>query len=131
MVTVIKRFLDKIIVSKNGCWEWDAAKNNIGYGVFFFKKLLLAHRFSFEYFYGYTSVGLVVDHKCNNRKCVNPSHLQEITQRENLLRGNTLQGINSRKTHCPKGHEYDYVDANGGRRCKKCWYASMGKILKC
>ncbi len=130
MVTVVKRFLDKIIIVGSGCWEWQAAKNNIGYGVFHFKKLVLAHRFSYEYYHGEITVGLVIDHKCNNRACVNPEHLQEITQKANLLRGNTLQGINSRKTQCSKGHPYDYVDSNGGRRCKKCWYESMGKTLR-
>jgi hypothetical protein len=40
--------------------------------------------------------------------------------RENTLRGNTLPALNVTKTHCPKGHPYDYVQTWGGRACRTC-----------
>ncbi len=46
---------------------------------------------------------LTIDHKCNNPSCVNPSHLQAITQLENNLRS---EKFGANKTHCPKGHKY-------------------------
>ena len=95
--------------------------------IFYAKTHMLAHRFSYELFRGNIPAGLTVDHLCKNTACVNPYHLEVVTQRENNLRGNNWAGINSRKTHCPKGHEYTKENtviwdngSNGARRCKIC-----------
>ena len=70
------RFLEKIKISNSGCWEWHASLNNVGYGRFFYQgKLRRAHRFSYELHKGPISEGLVIDHLCKNRRCVNPDHL--------------------------------------------------------
>ena len=108
----------------NSCWNWLGAINPKGYGEYYNdKKVVKAHRYSYELFEGKIPNGLQIDHLCRNRKCVNPNHLQIVTNKENVLRGNGISAKNSKKTHCPKGHEltpentYCYRNT---RSCKKC-----------
>lgn len=57
------------------------------------------------------------------RSCVNPDHLECVTNRINTLRGNTVTGINYRKTHCPRGHEYNEQNTERyltRRKCRIC-----------
>lgn len=110
------------------CWNWIGHINPLGYGQTRWKdKTLYAHRVSFELKKGEIPKGLEIDHLCRNRRCVNPTHMEAVTRKINLLRGNTFQAINVAKTHCPKGHAYDYVDTYGKRRCRKCYFASQKK----
>lgn len=69
--------------------------------------------------------GMTLDHLCRNPACVNPAHLEPVSQRENNLRAPTsVTSINSAKTHCKHGHPYDaantYHMPGGGRDCRKC-----------
>src|SRR5580700_4165380 len=95
-----------------------------GYGLFTLGKLMGAHRASHRLFKGPIGEGLVVDHLCKVTCCVNPQHLEVVTQAENVARGDT--GKNERdKTHCPQGHEYSdsntYRLPNGKHRyCRAC-----------
>ena len=83
-----------------------------------------AHRWAYERLVGPIPEGLTIDHLCNNPPCVNTAHLQIATVRQNLLRGNTYSGRNSRKTRCPRGHPYDientYIYPSGRRDCRAC-----------
>lgn len=104
-----------------GCWIWTAAFNNTGYGRLRDHpsgKMLLAHRVMYELHVGPIPEGLVLDHLCRVRACVNPSHLEPVTFAENVKRGDAV------KTHCPQGHEYNAENTgkgNGGsKRCLKC-----------
>lgn len=120
----IGRFLKKIQVLDNGCWQWTGGKNLKNYGRFTYAgRLQPSHRFAYFYFYNEIDETLTIDHLCKNHSCVNPLHLEQVTIRENIFRGNGVSVINSQKTHCSKGHEFSldnvYIWKNE-RRCIKC-----------
>lgn len=130
---VIERFLNKITVSDTNfykdtpCWEWNGCLNAKGYGQITWHGLHYQfHRFIYEYFQGEIDSDLVIHHKCYNRRCVNPLHLEQVTQRENTLDKNSssLTAVNAQKTHCIHGHEFTsentYIRPNGSRNCKIC-----------
>lgn len=99
----LKRFWSKVIKTKD-CWIWSACKNPFGYGTFYLKKLMRAHRVSYEISYGSIPNNLTIDHLCRNTSCVRPEHLEAVTQRENVLRGNSLMAINKKKFFCKRDH---------------------------
>jgi hypothetical protein len=120
-----QRFWRKVQKTE-GCWEWLACRNAFGYGVLkppSFDKLMLAHRYTYELLVGPIPDGLQLDHLCRNRGCVNPAHLEPVTNRENCQRGQA-GAFYRNKTHCPQGHPYDetntYRTSVGGRMCKAC-----------
>jgi hypothetical protein len=83
------RFWDKV---RHGgpadCWEWMGAKNPHGYGRFWVgRKCYQAHRVIYEGAVGTIPDGLVIDHLCRVRHCVNPSHMEPVTDLENRRRG--------------------------------------------
>lgn len=85
--TLEDRFWPK--VNKTGaCWEWVASRNESGYGLIAegapSKKILLAHRVSYELTVGPIGESLFIDHKCHNTSCVNPEHLRPVTHKQNM-----------------------------------------------
>lgn len=89
------------------CWNWNGCTNGVFYGLISVNnKNILVHRFSYELHKGKIPDGLQIDHLCRNKLCVNPEHLEAVTQYENLKRGNTWLHHKS-KTHCKNGHEYN------------------------
>lgn len=107
------------------CWIWTGARQGSGYGRFWTGvRIDGAHRFSWESVHGPVPSGFEVDHKCDNPPCVNPTHLQLLTHRANLLRSESnFAATKSRKTHCLRGHEFTEVNTyvtSAGRHCKTC-----------
>lgn len=110
------------------CWEWRGHLMPNGYGVVTEVRRpsasRLAHRNAYELATGPIPDGSDLDHLCRNRRCFNPSHLEPVTRRENLLRGSTGPALNARKTHCKHGHPFTPTNTtyrrNGKRECRQC-----------
>ena len=120
------RFWSKVeIGGKDECWRWLASFDGRSYGQFCLRhgKNVRAHRYAYEQIRGLIPPGLDIDHLCRNRWCVNPWHLEIVTRRTNLLRGDTLAAGEADRTHCPSGHPYDEENTyhyRGLRYCRAC-----------
>lgn len=107
------------------CWLWGGSIHTNDYGIMYYeKKRYRAHRFVYEALVGAIPEGLVLDHLCRVTRCVNPEHLEPVTNKENILRGTCPMAENARKTHCPNGHRYTkdntIVTKRGYRKCRTC-----------
>lgn len=122
------RFWEKVDVEHPlRCWNWTAASKPEGYGKFYVDgHLKQAHRVAYELLMGSAIPdGFQLDHLCRNPRCVNPDHLEPVTQRENLLRGHVwLRDAARTRTTCPQGHPYDRRDNAGSRICTRCQRAN-------
>lgn len=113
-------FWAKVDTSGEGCWIWTAYTDPFGYGKFHARiggksTQWLAHRFSFELANGPIPEGLVVDHVCHNKSCVNPAHLRAVTQKQNSEH-------RSGPTYATKSGVRGVRRSQSGKR----WVASMG-----
>jgi hypothetical protein len=104
------------------CWVWTGGKHTGGYGS---DGGRLAHRTSYELLVGPIPAGLQLDHLCRVRLCVRPQHLEPVTQRENIWRGESLSIVTARTNRCRRGHEMAGVNVyivpkTGDRRCLAC-----------
>lgn len=109
-----------------GCWLWAGALDKDGYGLMRVTKngTLRSHRVFYQHYIGPIADGLVIDHLCRVRCCVNPSHLEPVTSIENLLRGDTVLAFKRRQTECKNGHPLSgdnlIIRKSGRRGCRIC-----------
>jgi hypothetical protein len=83
----LDRFWSKVEIHGE-CWVWVGALNDDGYGVIWDgNRLVYAHRLMYRWTLGEPPEGLTLDHLCRVRACVNPIHLEAVTNRENIRRG--------------------------------------------
>ena len=105
-------FLSHVHVSPFGCWVWQGARSEQGYGRYHYAgKKRFAHRVAYTWLNGGIPGGLDLDHLCHNRSCVNPDHLDPVTHQENQYR--------SRKGYCSKGHKKERTPS-GELKCRAC-----------
>jgi len=89
-----QRFWKKVERITSGCWIWTGALAGHGYGqIRVNRKGIYAHRWIFEVDQGSIKKGLQIDHLCRNRSCVNPTHLEAVTQQVNITRGDMGSGV--------------------------------------
>lgn len=102
-----------------GCWLWRGRVDRDGYPVT--RERRAAHRAVYEELIGPIAAGLVLDHLCRRRRCVNPDHLEAITGTENQQRKRWR--VRARRATCRRGHDLSVngiVTENGGRVCRAC-----------
>lgn len=124
MASTEERFFSKV-AEVGGCWEWLAFVSPSGYGGFSVGtgKFVSAHRWAYEFLVGPIPDGLQLDHLCRNRKCVNPEHLEPVTAKENVDRGQ-LGYLN--RDVCKNGHNINDPSnvyarpSDGAKQCRQC-----------
>lgn len=112
------------VIQENGCWEWVGFKFR-GYGRWEIcnGKTGWAHRRLYEMYKGPIPEGLSIDHLCRNHGCVNPDHLEPVTHKENVLRGESSGALAHRTNVCKRGHTDWKSGESGGttrRWCRTC-----------
>lgn len=110
----------------SNCWLWKGSRSNDGYGL---GSLPMrprgAHRMVYEFLVGKIPEGMQLDHLCRNTGCVNPAHLEPVSQRENILRSEAEAAKRARWDRCPRGHSLAWAawpGRNGRPRrlCQAC-----------
>lgn len=128
MSVLPEKFLGRLSIG-DGCWEWQGDKYRNGYGKYYWGqgeggpgKHILAHRFIYQHMVG--PIANVINHLCENKACVRPDHLEDVTQQENFRY--------SVSDNCPAGHDITrgnnpnvWVDPKTNKRkCHACMRAS-------
>ena len=135
------RLLSRYIIpiGRTQCWLWQGALEPDGYSrILWGKRRIGGHRASYMAFIADVPDGLVIDHLCRNHSCVNPWHLEPVTNHENMMRGVGIPAINARKTHCKRGHAFDGSNTRvviGGdgierRECKTCHRRKVARLTR-
>jgi hypothetical protein len=126
-----RRVKELMVVEDRGhstpCWISHRAAQSNGYTKLgYLGQTLLTHRVAYTVYVGAIPDGLVIDHLCRQRACCNPDHLEPVTTRVNLLRGEGFVAQQARRTHCPRDHAlvgdnvYRRPDGSNRRECRTC-----------
>lgn len=117
------------------CMPWPGVIGSGGYGRLRHNgKWNPAHRFVYHNIVGPIPPGMVLDHLCRNRACVNPHHMEPVTNMENILRGVSFSAVNAKKTHCKHGHPFTgynlCIKTCNGRQHRYCRACQNQSSLK-
>jgi len=119
---LFSRFM-KYTIPDGDCIVWTASTDRDGYGHILYRgRLRIASRLIYELTVGKIPDGLTIDHLCRNRACVKPEHLEAVSLRTNILRGNNPAAVNARKKGCSKGHDFERMKPpyQRHRQCPVC-----------
>lgn len=116
-----KHKLEAGLEKTESCWLWRRGHDGRGYGlVHIGGRDRKVHRVIYEAFFGEIPEGREIHHKCNNKGCANPAHLEPVTRSEHLKRTYDTKG---RVESCKRGHPYDETNTyvwRGTRCCRAC-----------
>jgi hypothetical protein len=114
-------------------WIWKYSTTFKGYGRLTYKgKRIMAHRYAMYLYCNFdlndSNKSVLHKNECHNRRCCNPEHLYIGDAWDNMqdaikLGTYKLDNGNSKKTHCPQGHEYSKENTRikrGSRHCREC-----------
>ena len=109
----------------NACVPFNGPISDQGYGRVYIGngRWKRAHVVAWERVNGPVPAGKQLDHLCRNRACVNLSHLEPVTSRENTLRGEGPTAVNAHKQSCKRGHEFTAENIywrGHHRECRTC-----------
>jgi HNH endonuclease len=118
----ISEVIGRAVIQENGCALWPGSLNGSGYAHGRWgRRVVTLHRLLYEAVKGPVPDGMVLDHVCGERSCINFAHLEPVTSGENTRRGRRPQ---REKTHCPEGHLLSgdnlYRTNAGARQCRAC-----------
>jgi hypothetical protein len=106
------------------CLIWTGTLNDYGYGIVSWHgRYRLVHVLQYEWTIGPVPDGKELDHLCRRHACGEPLHLEAVTHRVNMLRGQTFAALHAAKTHCVHGHEFTPENTRirrGARECRTC-----------
>jgi hypothetical protein len=136
-IPVMDRIMENIVTNPTtACWIWTlqltVGKKSVGYAKFKLAgKHTLGHIAAYEATFGPVPEGCELDHKCRNRACVNPHHLEPVTHRENIMRSPISPcAINARKTHCIHGHKFSIENTYTATRWKNGIAVSFARMCR-
>ena len=128
----LQRLFNRQVIRQKGCWGWRTKPNTDGYSRLWLPRnggratFLYAHQAAWILKGKRAPTrqsGKTLDHKCRNRPCPNPNHLQVLTRGANVLAGSGPVAQNARKTHCKHGHPFTGENTylhDGKRHCVSC-----------
>jgi hypothetical protein len=124
-----ERILSRLLIdSESGCLLWTGFLDKDGYGrAWDGSSTRPVHRVVWEMLEGQIPSGMTLDHVkdrgCRYRHCASIAHLEVVTNRENVMRGDTIPAAHAAKTHCDSGHEFTKANTywyRGKRECRSC-----------
>lgn len=133
MHTNLNKYAAEDMGYETPCWIWKGSISPYGYAqVSVHGRQHRAHRLAYQTTYGDIDTALVIDHKCEQKNCINPDHLEPVTQLENVARhyrkrygtGRILRE-NVCDLYCPHGHRITaanikIITRENGRKAPLC-----------